>query len=117
MDISYLPISTSCLNHLLLLLPTTQTQCRSYTAEAETTEQLVDTQPTEQAIDNTAQTKTVEQLANQTEDTAEEQPDGGDDLEERLGEQAPERVETLLGVRHIGNLLLGVVDGLDDGGG
>lgn len=63
-------------------------------AEAEGTQQLVDTKATEQAVD-------------QTQDIHQQETDGCEDLEQRLGHQAPQRVE----------LLLCVVDGSDDRGG
>jgi primosomal protein N' len=84
------------------------------TTQAETAEELVDTQTTQEAVDKTTQTKTVQQLANQVENTSQQQTDGSNDLEQRLSEEAPERVELLLGVGHVGDLLLRVVDGSDD---
>lgn len=97
------------------LLPT-QTQRLAYATETQSAEQLVDAQAAEQTVDDAAQTETVEQLADQTQHTAEQQTDGGDDLEQGLGEQAPERVELLLGVRHVVELLLCVLDRLNNGG-
>lgn len=101
----------------LLLLLLAATEDISQRAETKATKQLVDSKTAEQAVDKAAQTKTVEQLADQVQDTGEQEANGGDDLEERLGEQAPERVELLLGVGHVGDLLLCVVDGGDDGRG
>ena len=85
------------------------------TTQAEAAEELVDTKTTQEAVDEAAQTKTVQQLADQVEDTSQQETDGSNDLEQRLSEEAPERVELLLGVGHVGNLLLRVVDGSDDG--
>ena len=99
-----------------LLLPSAEAEGLAYAAEAKSAEQLVDAQAAEQAVDDAAQTETVEQLADQAEDTAEQQADGGDDLEQRLGEQAPQRVQLLLGVGHVVELLLCVLDGLYDRG-
>ena len=82
------PISATC-GSRLLLLPSTKTQRFSYAAKAETTQQLVDTQATEQTVDDTTQAQTIEKFADETENTAEEKTDSGNDLEERLGEQAP----------------------------
>ena len=100
-----------------LLLPSSKAQALSDAAESETAEQLVDTQTTKQTIDKSAKTQAVEEFADQAQDTAEEQADSSDDLEERLAQEIPERVEFLLCVWHIGQLLLGVLDGCDDGGG
>ncbi len=97
-------------------LATTKAERLAYATETESAEQLVDAQAAEQAVDDAAEAEPVEQLADQAEDTAEQQADGGDDLEQRLGEQAPERVELLLGVGHVVELLLCVLDRLHDGG-
>ena len=102
---------------LLLALLAAQAKRAGDAAETEATEQLVNTKSTEQTIDKSTQSKTVEQLANQTQDTSQQKTDGGENLEERLGHQAPERVELLLGVRHVVDALLCVVDGGDDGSG
>lgn len=101
---------------LLLLLPA-DTQALADASEAEAAEQLVDAQAAEEAVDEAAQAEGVEQLADEAQHAGQQQADGGDDLEQGLGEQPPERVELLLGVRHVGDALLGVVDGGDDGGG
>jgi hypothetical protein len=95
---------------LLLLLVVTTEQ----TAKTETTEQLVDTKTTKKTVDQATKTKTVEELTDQVENTSQQQTNSGNDLEQRLGEEAPERVELLLGVRHVGDLLLRVVDGSDN---
>jgi hypothetical protein len=84
------------------------------TTKAKTAEELVDTKSTQEAVDEAAQTKSVQQLADQVEDTCQQETDGSNDLEQRLSEEAPERVELLLGVGHVGDLLLRVVDGSDD---
>lgn len=56
-------------------------------------------------------------MTNKSEDTVEQKTDGGQDLEERLAQEAPEWVEFLLGVRHTLKFLLGIVDALGDGTG
>jgi hypothetical protein len=101
----------------LLALLASKAERAGDAAETEATEQLVDTESTEQTIDKSTQSKTVEQLANQTQDTSQQKTDGSKDLEQRLGHQAPKRVELLLGVRHVIDALLCVVDGGDNGGG
>ena len=55
-----------------LLLTAAQTQRLAYAAEAQSAEQLVNAQAAQQAVDDTAEPKTVEKLADQTEDTAEQ---------------------------------------------
>lgn len=86
------------------------------TTQAEAIQQLVDTKATEEAVDQTAQSETVEQLADEAEHTGKQETDCCQDLEERLGEKTPERVELLLCVWHVLQLLLRVVDGRDNGG-
>lgn len=54
------------------------------------------------------------QSANEVEHTTQQQPNGGKDLEQRLVEQTPQRVELLLCVGHILKLALGIVDALSD---
>lgn len=54
-------------------------------------------------------------LANEAENTVEQETDSGNDLEEWLGEEAPERVQLLLCVRHVCDLALGVVNGFGNG--
>lgn len=51
------------------------------------------------------------QLANEAEHTIEQQPNSGNDLEQGLRQETPERVEFLLGMGHALNLALCVVDG------
>ena len=85
-------------------------------AEAEGAQQLVDTEAAEKAVDQTAQAEGVEQLADEAQHTGQQETDGRQDLEQRLGHQAPEGVELFLCVRHVVELLLGVVDGGDDVG-
>ena len=97
---------TTTASLLLLLVITTE-----HSTESKTTHQLVDTETTEEAIDEPTETEAVEQLSDETEDTGQQQTDGGQDLEQRLRHQAPERVELLLGVWHVRDALLGVVDG------
>lgn len=101
----------------LLALLAAEAKGAGDTAETESAEQLVDTESTEQTIDKSTQSKTVEKLANQTQDTCQQKTDGSENLEQRLGHQAPKRVELLLGVRHVADALLCVVDGGDDGSG
>lgn len=102
-------LNTTAAAAALLLLVTTEE-----TTKAKTAEELVDTKTTQEAVDKATKTETVQQLADQVEDTGQQQTDGSNDLEQRLSEKAPERVELLLGVGHVGNLLLCVVDGSDD---
>lgn len=52
------------------------------------------------------------ETANNAEDTVEQQTNGGENLEQRLGEETPEGAELLLCVRHALELLLRVVDAL-----
>ena len=94
---------------LLLLVVTTKEATKAKTAE-----QLVDTKTTQETVDQATKTKTVEELADQVENTSQKQTNSGDDLEQRLGEQRPERVELLLGVGHVGDLLLCVVNCSDN---
>lgn len=111
-------IDSTQLNSLThsLLLPPAQTQRLAYATEAQSAEQLVDAQAAEQAVDDAAETEAVEQLADQAEHAGEQEADGRDDLEQRLREQAPERVELLLGVGHVVELLLRVLNRLHNGG-
>ncbi|KXT15661.1 hypothetical protein AC579_6121 [Pseudocercospora musae] len=69
----------------------------------------------EEAIHETSQAQTIEQLTDETEDAGEEKTDGSQDLEERLGHETPEGVQLLLGVRHVVEFLLRIVNGGDDG--
>ncbi|KAL3299839.1 LEA domain-containing protein [Colletotrichum asianum] len=78
-------------------------------------EHAVETQGAQKAVDNTAETKTTEKAADQVENTGQEETDSGKNLAKRLREETPERVELLLGVRHILNLALGSLDRLGDG--
>ena len=57
------------------------------------------------------------QTSDQTQDSIQQEADGSENLEQRLSEESPERVELLLGVRHVVDLALGVVDALGDGAG
>lgn len=54
------------------------------------------------------------QPADEAENSIKEEADRGNDLEERLGKKAPQRVKLLLCVRHAINLALGVVNCLGD---
>lgn len=54
------------------------------------------------------------QSAHKPEDTAEQQTNSRQNLEERLVQQTPEWVELFLGVRHVLKLLLGVLNALSD---
>lgn len=98
----------------LLLLASQGTQHR---AETKTVEHTVKAQSTQQTVDDTAETQTAEQTADNAQNTAEQETDGGDDLEEGLAKESPERVEFLLGVGHVLELALGTVDTLGDGAG
>lgn len=102
---------------LLLALLLATTQHLSERAQTETAEQLVDAETAQETVDKAAKTKAVEQLAYQVQHTRQQQANGSDDLEQGLGEQGPERVELLLGMGHVGDLLLRVVDRGDDRGG
>lgn len=104
------------LGSLLLLLPTTKSQCLRDTAQSKASQQLVDAQPTEKAVDQPTKTEPVQKLTDQTKHTSQEKTDGGNDLEQRFRQKSPERVEGFLRVWHVGYLLLCIVDGLDDGG-
>lgn len=86
-------LNTTTAAAALLLLVTTEE-----TTKAKTAEELVDTKTTQEAVDEATQTETVQQLADQVENTGQQQTDGSNDLEQRLSEEAPERVELLLGV-------------------
>jgi hypothetical protein len=101
----------ACATSALLLLLVVATE---QTTKAKTAEQLVDTKSTQETVDQAAKTKTVEELADKVENTSQQQTNSGDDLEQRLGEKRPERVELLLGVGHVGDLLLRVVNGSDN---
>lgn len=100
------------IQRLFLLLLASQTA--HHGAETETVEQSVEAQGAQQAIDDTAQTQSTEQAAHDAEHTAEQQTHGGDNLEQRLAQQTPERVELLLGVGHILKLPLGAVNAFGD---
>jgi hypothetical protein len=99
-------------NNLLLA---SQAQGISQAAQTQTVDQLVESKTTKDAIQETTQTKTVEQTANQGEHTVQQETNSSDDLEQWLGEQSPQRVQLLLGMRHVGNALLAVVYGLHHG--
>ncbi|ROW14095.1 hypothetical protein VPNG_04149 [Cytospora leucostoma] len=83
--------------------------------EAEAVQQPVEAQCAQQAVDDAAEAEAAEQAAHDAQDAAEEQADGGDDLEEGLAQEAPQGVELLLGVGEVLELALGAVDGLRDG--
>ena len=55
------------------------------------------------------------QATNNAEDTVQEQTDGGENLEQRLGEQTPERAKLLLRMRHVLEFTLSAVDALGNG--
>lgn len=86
-------------------------------SKTESGQDLLDTETAEQTVDKTTQAKTAQQLTNKSQDTVEQQADGGQNLEEWLAQESPEWVELLLGVRHALELLLGIVDALGDGAG
>lgn len=83
-------------------------------AETKTVEQPVETQSTQQTVDDTAETQAAKQATHDAQDTREQQADSGNDLEERLAQETPERVKLLLGVRHVLELALGAIDALGD---
>ncbi|GKT65706.1 hypothetical protein ColTof4_03527 [Colletotrichum tofieldiae] len=84
-------------------------------AAAKTIEQTVEAQGAEKTVDDLAEAQAVEKTANKVEDTGQEQTDGSKNLEERLSEETPQRVQLLLGVRHVLDLALGALDSLGDG--
>lgn len=102
---------------LLLILALSTSKGLGEATKPQTTKQLVNAQAAEQAVDKATKTQPIEQTPNEVEYTGKQQSDRSNDLEQRLGQQRPKRVELLLRVRHIADLLLGVVDGGDDRGG
>ncbi|GJD01048.1 hypothetical protein ColKHC_09873 [Colletotrichum higginsianum] len=84
-------------------------------AEAKAVEKAVETQRAEEAIDNLAETKAVEKAADKVEDTGQKQTNGCQNLEQRLSEQTPQRVELRLGVGHVLDLALRTLDRLGNG--
>lgn len=55
------------------------------------------------------------QSSDKAEHAVEQETHGRENLEKRLREESPQRVELLLGVRHALDLAPGIVDGLADG--
>lgn len=55
------------------------------------------------------------QAADKAKDAGQQQADSGENLTKRLHEEAPEGVELLLGVRHVLNLALSIINRLGDG--
>jgi hypothetical protein len=100
-----------------LLLPTSQPKTFRNRSETKATEQLVEAEASEKTVDQTTETKGIEQLAHQPKHTGQEQTNGSDDLEQRLRQQCPQRVQLLFRMRHICNPLLRMVNRLDDVGG
>lgn len=83
-------------------------------AQAETVENLVETQAAEQVVHQAAEAQAAEELADKPQDAAEQQTNGRQDLRQRLAQQAPQRVELVLGLGHVLELLLGAIDGGGD---
>lgn len=113
---SILSQCSSRLGNSFLLLPA-KTQRLRDRSQPKSAEQLVDTEAAQYPVDQSSEAETTEQLPHETQDTGKQETDGGDDLEQGLREETPERAETLLRVRHVSNALLRVVDCLDDRGG
>lgn len=112
MQIIQLSSHIQCRNtYRLFLLANKSVICAT---QAQAAKDLVESQTTQKAVDETAEAKATEELANKAEDTGQQQTDGGNDLAERLHEKTPERVELLLGLGHALELALGVVDALSD---
>ncbi|KAI6764586.1 hypothetical protein HG531_012473 [Fusarium graminearum] len=93
-------------------------------SETKASEDLLETKTAKKTVKEATKTKTVqlemlskdrtEKLANESKDTAEQETDSSDDLEERLGQETPERVDLLLSVGHTLKLALTLIDtGLD----
>ena len=57
------------------------------------------------------------QTTDEIQDTSQQEADSRQDLEERLGQETPERVELLLGVGHVLDLPLRAIDAGGDGTG
>lgn len=100
--------------HLFLLLSTTKAQSFTNRAQTHTTKQLVNTQSTQNTIDETTKAKTIQQLTDQSQNTTEQQTDSSQDLEQWLGEQTPKWVQLLLCMRHVLKSLLGIIDSSDN---
>lgn len=100
----------------LLLLLLSSAKSLSDRPETQSAEQLVNSQTTKQPVYQSAKTQTIQQTSYETQNTREQQPNGSNDLEQRLCEQRPQWVELLLCMWHVLDLLLGVVDGCDDSG-
>ncbi|GKT49543.1 uncharacterized protein ColSpa_09725 [Colletotrichum spaethianum] len=66
-------------------------------AATKAVEQTVEAQGTEKAVDNLAEAEAVEKTTDEVEDTGQQETDSSQNLEERLGEETPQRVELLLG--------------------
>lgn len=84
-------------------------------AETEAFKHAVEPQGTEKTIDDATESKAGKKASDEVEHTCEQQSDGGQDLAQRLGQQCPKWVQVLLGVWHVGNLLLGVLNTGNDG--
>ena len=54
------------------------------------------------------------QSAHEPQNTSQEQPHGSDNLHQRLQEPGPQRFKLLLGIWHLVNLLLGIVNSICD---
>ncbi|SPQ23919.1 ec587532-d39a-4e19-8b3d-fdddee54700c [Thermothielavioides terrestris] len=75
-------------------------------------EHAVQTQRAEKSIDDPAQSEPAQLKRKTIEHTSQQQAHGRQDLEQRLVQQPPERVQRLLRVRHVLELALGIVDAL-----
>lgn len=104
----------SCNRQIRLFLLAT-TEGLGQATEAEAIEQTVETEGSEQTIDNLAEAETVEKTANQVENTSQKETDGSQNLEQRLSEKTPERVELSLGLGKILKLALSTLNGFRDG--
>lgn len=101
-----------------LLLPLVATrQGASQTAHTERVEDPVETQGAEKAVDDAAEAEAVQKTADQVQDTRQQETDSGEDLAQRLCEKSPERVKLLLGVGHVLDHVLCVVDARSHGAG
>lgn len=92
-----------------------QSQGIRQSTKTQATDQLVQSQSTKNTIQQSTQAKTIQQAANQCQDSIQQKSNGGNDLEQWLGEKTPERAKLLLGMGHVSNASLAVVNCLDNG--
>ncbi|GFF38594.1 hypothetical protein IFM46972_05599 [Aspergillus udagawae] len=78
--------------------------------QSQATEEFIETQSSQQTVQKRTQSKSVEQTTYKAQHTAKKQTNSRDDLEERLAEQGPQRVELLLCMRHVCDPLAAVLD-------